>query len=668
MLIFIISLTNSIFLNQIGYFGALLIILMQWYRTRRNKFYSTGLELPFILFLSIELISALFSINQSQAFSIFLKRLVLIPVVYVVAASADNLDKAKLFFKVFVVAAVVTVLAYLFVAYRHYIFQLYRLESKGPSVFQYVMTAGGLMSFVTIILFAFVINEKTKWKIKVLLIAAFLISLIGLISSYTRAAWIGAFAGIIFILIIKKKWLYLTPVVLGFFLLMIISKKESKVWIYSIDGNPELINSFSTDGRAVNIDAYNNYLYIADYEEGVKVVDSNGKVIQKIETEAPVTRIHRWRDNFLLIYLIDSRFKVAEVLSDGKLKIIDNSITPGLTRDLEFTKGSFYTADFDSGLTVYNNPEQLTDKFRLLDEEGIVRVYSDSSFINLYNLKESLLKVFLQKESHQLSLMDSIKIVTPTYYVWQNNRTIFFQSDNSLLQYEIIQNKLNLVKEHPIRGIFQMINADSVIYCSTVDGKFYKSTISNTEPVQFDLLFDLQKNVTDFTVVNNRIILSTLKLNRLASIVDPYHETNIERLHLWSTGFKIFLDHPIIGVGDIDLGKIYSEYKPKYVKENYGHLHNNYIHFLVILGVVGFIIVIFMLYKIFALNLKIYNTLKHADFASSYSLGALGAYVGFLISGLAEWNFGDQEIITMVWFTLGLNIAFYKSYLNNKSE
>lgn len=668
MLIFIISLTNSIFLNQIGYFGALLIILMQWYRTRKNKFYSTGLELPFVLFLSIELISAIFSINQSQALIIFFKRLVLIPVVYVVAASADNPDKAKLFFKVFIVAAVVTVLAYLFVAYRHYIFQLYRLESKGPSVFQYVMTAGGLMSFVTIILFAFVINEKTGWKIKVLLIASFFIAAIGLISSYTRAAWIGAIAGIIFILIMKKKWLYLTPLVLGVFLLIIISKKESKVWVYSIEGKPDIANSFSTNGRAVSIESYDDYLYIADYEEGIKVVDSKGNVFQRLETEAPATRIHRWNNNYLLIYLIDSRFKVAEILADGKLKIIANSLTPGLTRDMEFTKGRFYTADYDSGLTVYNNPEQLSDKFRLLDEEGIVRVYSDSSYVTLYNLKENALKVYLQKERNQLSFMDSIKIVTPTYYVWQHNSTIFFQSDNSLLQYEIKANKLNLVKKHTIRGIFQLVNVDSVIYGSTVDGKFYKSVTKNNTTVQFDLMFDLQKNVTDFTIANGRLIVSTLKLNRLASIIDPYHETNIERLHLWSTGLKIFLDYPILGVGDIDLGKIYSEYKPKYVKENYGHLHNNYIHFLVILGSIGFIIVIFMFYKIFVLNLKIYKTLKEVEFASSYALGALGAFVGFLVSGLAEWNFGDQEIITMVWFTLGLNIAFYKSYLNNKPE
>ena len=94
-------------------------------------------------------------------------------------------------------------------------------------------------------------------------------------------------------------------------------------------------------------------------------------------------------------------------------------------------------------------------------------------------------------------------------------------------------------------------------------------------------------------------------------------------------------------------------------------MHNNFVHLLVILGIVGFAVVMFMLFKIFQLHLKIYNTVKDIPFVSSYALGATAAFVGFLFSGLGEWNFGDQEIITMVWFSLGLNIAFYKSYLKD---
>ena len=73
----------------------------------------------------------------------------------------------------------------------------------------------------------------------------------------------------------------------------------------------------------------------------------------------------------------------------------------------------------------------------------------------------------------------------------------------------------------------------------------------------------------------------------------------------------------------------------------------------------------FLFYKLFFLNIRIYNKLKNIPFLSSFSLGTIGCLVSFLVAGLTEWNFGDHEIITMVWFVVGLNIAFYK--LNGKT-
>ena len=63
------------------------------------------------------------------------------------AQDIDDKQKAKLFFKVYIGAALVTIIAYIVFAYEHFISQFYLLQSKGPSPFQYVMTAGGLISF-----------------------------------------------------------------------------------------------------------------------------------------------------------------------------------------------------------------------------------------------------------------------------------------------------------------------------------------------------------------------------------------------------------------------------------------------------------------------------------------------------------------------------------------
>ena len=135
---------------------------------------------------------------------------------------------------------------------------------------------------------------------------------------------------------------------------------------------------------------------------------------------------------------------------------------------------------------------------------------------------------------------------------------------------------------------------------------------------------------------------------------------------LWRAGWKIFLDHPIFGVGDIDLRNYYSQYKRPFDKEIQGHMHNNFIHILVTLGIFGIIIFIYLLIKIFLLDLKIYEALKNIPFFSSYALGTIGGFAAFLFSGLTELNFGDQEIITLIWFTLGLNIAFYYHSIKGK--
>ena len=45
-------------------------------------------------------------------------------------------------------------------------------------------------------------------------------------------------------------------------------------------------------------------------------------------------------------------------------------------------------------------------------------------------------------------------------------------------------------------------------------------------------------------------------------------------------------------------------------------------------------------------------------------LSALGVFWGFQISGLFEWNFGDAEIIMLLWMSVGM--VFAVQYLVEK--
>ncbi len=151
------------------------------------------------------------------------------------------------------------------------------------------------------------------------------------------------------------------------------------------------------------------------------------------------------------------------------------------------------------------------------------------------------------------------------------------------------------------------------------------------------------------------------QIDRAKSIVNPYHPTNIGRLHMWSTGMKIFADHPILGVGDSDMHKIYMEYKSPDDVETGGHLHNDYIMLLVTLGSVGFLIVMAMFVKIGAVELSVFRHFSSDWLGSSVALGAFAALCGFLVNGMFEWNFGDHEIMVFLWFTVGLTLAVQKT-------
>ncbi len=147
------------------------------------------------------------------------------------------------------------------------------------------------------------------------------------------------------------------------------------------------------------------------------------------------------------------------------------------------------------------------------------------------------------------------------------------------------------------------------------------------------------------------------QVHRARSIVDLSDPTNHSRLVMWSTGMKIFADHPLLGIGDSDVHAVYVNYKSPDDNEPGGHLHNNFVMLLVTLGIVGFGIVVTMFVKILMVEYGIFRTSMDDWVTGSIGLGAFAAFIGFLLNGMFEWNFGDHEIMVFIWFTVGLAFA-----------
>jgi O-antigen ligase len=659
IVLFLASLTNSIFINQVGYYGALVFILCRYFYTKENPFSKTGLEIFFLLFFVAELLSALFSVNQPQAIHNLLKRILLIPIVYTITVAAHDMKKARLFVKIFLFFAVISSLIYVYNSYSYFISGLFQFTGSGPSLFQYPITTSELFSFSSLFLFAFLINEKTNWKTKLITLFSLSISLIALIATYKRTGWLGLAAGLVMIIFLKKKYFYSIPFAIVIIILMIYEKNESVVYVYKVNAN-KIVEQyrFSTEGRAYSVYPLNDEYLVCDYENGI-VVYKDSLVQKKLEVPQPVLSIKIWRDNYYCARLIDTRFLLLKKDQNSNFSIVDEFLTTGFTRNFYSANNFIYVIDKDSGLTVFRDPLDLRDSVKFKDKVGYSYISADSNYLVLYS-KEKGVNIYQLKNNLPTKKLDFPTLVNQINFAQLIDGNVLFSDDSGYKLYNPSANETReLNSESLTKDIIRVVNEDGKLLFILLGGTIVEIALplSDTLKVLTELKIDF--NPTGATYYNNNLYLTKVKRSRLTSIIDPYQPSNTTRLALWSAGWRIFIDYPLFGVGDIDLADLYREYKNEYDKEIQGHLHNNYIHILVILGAFGFIVVMILLTKILFTNFRIYNTLKSVPFASSFSLGVIGSFVAFLVAGLTEMNFGDHEIITMVWFMVGMNYAFY---------
>jgi hypothetical protein len=227
-------------------------------------------------------------------------------------------------------------------------------------------------------------------------------------------------------------------------------------------------------------------------------------------------------------------------------------------------------------------------------------------------------------------------------------------------------NKIVLKDElNQIKHVQMFSSQNEILAILTSDGSIYKYKVDSKSKLELIAKASLSPKPTNFKFSDDRLYCTYIKRGRLLSFFDPYLQQNFTRLALWRGGWEIFKDYPLFGVGDIGVEKYYVKYKRPYDKEIHGHLHNNYIHFLATLGLFGFLALSYLFIMIIIKIFRIYKSSKGTPFIASYSLGALASFVSILIAGLSEVNFWDQEIATLIYFTIGLNIAFF---LRHKEE
>lgn len=662
--IFLLTLTNSIFLNQLGYYGILLSLLLKYYTEKKNPFSKTGLEFALLFFILALILSTIFSIDRPTSVYNLLKRFFLIPTLYTFVVAPKDFKNAKQFVIIYLSAALLTMMYYLIKSYDYFVNNLYQIKGSGPSVFQYPITSSELMTFSLVILFAFLINEKCKFKYKILVFVLFMINLLALIATYKRTGWMGAAAGMLFILILSRKWVLLLGVVILGIVFSLLNKTVSQVYVYkyydSMYKNEFLLN---TDGKALNVYEENNSIYVSDYENGLLILQDSS-IIKKIKLAAPITDFKKWRDNFYIASSADTRFVLLEKYDKNNFKIRKEFFTNGAPLSSVVANNLFYVLEEDSGLTVFNDPNDLKNKITIKTgnfveqqdffvDSNLCAIVSKERDLSIYSLKNFLPDKLLLKE----------KIANDEELIGMVDQKFIFNSPVGVKLYSFVDEKLNLEEINNKLGNISFIKPQkqSLFICST-RGEVFELKYPVSNKLEIISSFNLGFTPQSIYLSNGKIYATFSKTSRLGSVIDPYFPTNYSRFAFWRAGLKIFQDYPIFGVGDIDLAELYKVYKQPYDREIQGHLHSIYFHTLTTLGAFGFLTFIFLLGMIFIVLWRTYRQLKNLSFASSFSLGAIGGYAAFLVAGITEYNFGDHEVITMVWFTLAISLSFKKNF------
>ncbi|MDZ7378407.1 MAG: O-antigen ligase family protein, partial [candidate division KSB1 bacterium] len=143
---------------------------------------------------------------------------------------------------------------------------------------------------------------------------------------------------------------------------------------------------------------------------------------------------------------------------------------------------------------------------------------------------------------------------------------------------------------------------------------------------------------------------------RVSHFFDPHYRTNAYRITWWKTGWRIFKDHPITGVGDIDTGAIYRKYMGPEETQAVGHFHNNFVHIAVTLGALGLAAFTFLMVRILLLLVAARRAAR-SPALREVTLAGLCGFVAFLVNGLFEWNYGDAEVATLLWWLVGMVVA-----------
>jgi O-antigen ligase len=149
-----------------------------------------------------------------------------------------------------------------------------------------------------------------------------------------------------------------------------------------------------------------------------------------------------------------------------------------------------------------------------------------------------------------------------------------------------------------------------------------------------------------------------LQQKRSIGFFDKKDQSTSWREMVWREGFHLLVSNPrhiVVGVG---LDSIKGHWREWRLFDNgrqpIGHMHSNLLQIGLERGLPALIVWLILIGVYMRMLWRITRRNGVDDFARGVTLGALGGVLGFFTSGLVHYNWGDSEVVTVVYFIMGL--------------
>jgi O-antigen ligase len=152
-----------------------------------------------------------------------------------------------------------------------------------------------------------------------------------------------------------------------------------------------------------------------------------------------------------------------------------------------------------------------------------------------------------------------------------------------------------------------------------------------------------------------------LQHKRSIGFVDRNDQSTTWRETVWREGVELLVTKPrhlLVGVG---MDSIKGHWRQWGLFDNgrlpVGHMHSNLLQIALERGIPALIVWLLLLGVYARMLLRLVRMRTSEEFQRSFALGALGGLVGFIASGLVHYNWGDSEVVTVVYLIMGLSLV-----------